>query len=75
MARRVGLLVVHVEYLGYQSGLWCTDCRLSTGVRIWVVRTIGTVSALCGDLLCSQCRGHHVEDAPASIDDGSAEVI
>lgn len=66
------VLAVCVEFLGYQTGLWCRDCQLSTGARFWYVATIGVRQSLRDVHSCLECGRRNIEPAPATVDDGCA---
>lgn len=61
---------VCVEFLGYQTGLWCRTCMLGSGARFWYVATIGETQSLRDAYACLDCSGRDIEPAPASVDDG-----
>jgi hypothetical protein len=57
MARAVGLIV---EYLGHETGLWCDDCALSTGIRVTVAATTAGATTLTSAVHCYGCGGKAV---------------
>lgn len=62
MARAV--VVVHVEQVDVDLGLWCAPCALSTGVRVWFTTTIsGAGTSLRSTELCIECGSQDVTDA------------
>jgi hypothetical protein len=67
---RAVVVQVSVEFLGYQTGLWCRDCMLSTGARFWYVATIGEQQSLRDAYSCLECGRRNIEPAPATVDDG-----
>jgi len=60
MARNV-TLEVSVEIVAIDTGHWCTQCNLSTGVRAcYTVTALGKTSLLA-DVRCHECGGRDVE--------------
>lgn len=75
---RCVVVTVTVEYLTHDVGHWCTRCNLTTGVRVWLVRTIGAGPGILDEQYgCLNCndgnaivrtgaahpgRGEHVAD-------------
>ena len=56
-------IVVAVEYLGNDIGLWCTDCNLSTGARVWFTTTTLGRTTLRFNVFCTECGRRNVTDA------------
>lgn len=65
MATRATVIGVHVEVLDHDHGHWCLTCKLSTGVRVFVVirRSDGPMS-LQTRMQCPECGGHDIEVDP-----------
>lgn len=63
MARRVAVVPVHVEYVGNDLDLWCFDCKLCTGARVWFTTTVASVTSLHSNVFCTECGTRNVEDA------------
>lgn|GEM_PF-7048426 len=62
MARGRRVIVLQVEYVTHDPGLWCNDCLLSTGLRIWYTVTTGdTTGALHEQVFCTDCGGRNIE--------------
>ncbi len=55
-------LVVTVEYVGNDIGLWCLDCNLSTGARVWFTTTTCGQTTLRSNVFCTECRSRNVQD-------------
>ena len=63
MARREhGVVAVAVEYVGNDLDLWCFDCMLCTGARVWFTTTASSVTTLRYAVFCTECGGRNVED-------------
>lgn len=58
---RPGVIVVHVEHVATDLGLWCTDCATSGGARVWFTRRSGNTLRLCSAVGCTDCGGSNVE--------------
>lgn len=56
-------VVVDVEQVDLDTGLWCTPCALSTGVRIWFTTTIANRTSLRSTAVGIDCGGSNVADA------------
>lgn len=68
MPERVRAVGVHIEAVDRQTGLWCTRCNLSTGIRFWFALTAGGRLHLQERLWCYEhqgSRGVTVEQAPS----------
>lgn len=62
MVPRIHIVPVKVERVDTETGLWCTVCALSTGIRVWYVSTIGSCPMLLKQAVtCSECDGDQVE--------------
>jgi len=62
------VVTVHLEWVGHQTGLWCCECSLSTGARVWFTTTVGRRTAVHENRFCTECGGRQVEDAEADVD-------
>lgn len=56
-------VVIRVEYLGNELGLWCLDCNLSTAALIWFTTTTGGGTTLRSTASCTDCGGRNVDAA------------
>lgn len=61
-------LSVRVEYLDNDLGLWCNDCRLSSGARCWFATTscadgIPTDTSVRSAVFYTDCGSRNVVDA------------
>lgn len=67
MARVV--VPVHVEVLGVEVGHWCRPCALSSGIRVWFVRSIFGSMRLCSQTGCLEHDHDDVEltERPTTI--------
>jgi hypothetical protein len=65
MAARAAVIGVHVEVLDHDHGHWCLACKLSTGIRAFVVirRSDGPMS-LQTRMQCLECGGHDIVADP-----------
>lgn len=64
MAKATRTAVVHVEFVDVETGLWCRDCALSTGARVWFTTTILCTTRLRSQLFCTEAgQAHTIEDA------------
>lgn len=62
MPRPYVRIPVHVEQVSTDTELWCYDCGLSTGVRVWFVATLGAgPTSLRSTSVCTYCGGHEIE--------------
>jgi hypothetical protein len=52
---------VRVEQLAIDTGLWCRNCALPSGARVWFTLTIGPVMSLRHTLRCLDCSGDDLE--------------
>ena len=58
MAARVSVVVV--ELVGYETGLWCRSCALSTGIAMTVMTTSVAGGGLSTARRCAECGGDDV---------------
>lgn len=58
----VHVVQTHIEHLGNDLGMWCNDCNLPSGVRIWYVATCLGTSVLRQILACVDCDGDNVTE-------------
>lgn len=56
--------LVRVEHLDHDHDHWCNHCRLSTGVRAWIVRESGPALSLTEQLWCVECGSRDVTVSP-----------
>lgn len=55
---------VWAEYVDHDTGHWCNTCRLSTGLRLWVMVSHLGRAHLQTRLVCTECEGHDVTADP-----------
>lgn len=56
---RVKVVVVRVEVIDVEAGLWCRTCALPSGLRFWAITNPAmTMHAV---LRCRDCGGHDIE--------------
>lgn len=53
---------VQLEHLTNDLGLWCNDCMLASGVRIWFTATCQGTTLLRTTYGCVDCDGDNVSD-------------
>lgn len=61
--RRVHVVLVQVEHLANDLGLWCNDCMLSSGIRVWFASTHAGVTTVRSTLGCLDCDGDNITAA------------
>lgn len=62
MPRPYVRIPVHVEHLTNDTDLWCYDCGLSTGVRVWFTAAVAAGPTLLRSTsVCTECGGHEIE--------------
>lgn len=54
------VIAVAVEHLVTEVGLWCNDCMLGAGVRVWVAATAQGQMVLNHAVGCTDCGGRNV---------------
>jgi len=59
----MAVVVGRVEVLSLETGLWCMDCMLSTGLRLWYVTSTGLASTLRSKAECRECGGRDLNEA------------
>lgn len=58
----MGVVVCRVEVLSLETGLWCMDCMLSSGLRLWFVTSTGLASTLRSRVECRECGGRNLTE-------------
>jgi hypothetical protein len=53
-------MLVTVELLEVETGLWCIDCALPSGARIWFTTRTGPAMSLRSQRSCLDCDGNQV---------------
>ena len=63
MAKAVRTAVVQVELVDVETGLWCLDCALSTGARVWFTTVVFGITRLRSQVFCIEAgQAHAIED-------------
>lgn len=64
MAKAQRTVAVHAELVTVDTGLWCLDCALSTGARVWFTTTVLGTTRLRSQVFCTEAgQQHDVEGA------------
>lgn len=53
-------MVVSVEHVDNEYGLWCNDCHLPSGVRVFFTVTCACHTVLRSQNVCADCEGRNV---------------
>lgn len=59
MADRL-VVLISVEHLLTDFGLWCADCNLGSGAQVWFTVTQGGETVLRSSEVCADCGGKNV---------------
>ena len=54
-------LFLHSEVVEVLGGLWCRDCTMSSAVRLFYTRELGSAMTLIQFDRCAECGGDQVD--------------